>query len=147
MSSFFAPIKNRASRIAPDPGLRLSKIPSFALRRGQHVPVRGLFSGPSLELLYTSPLVDLRTPDIIVAPNAGVVYTGGTKKIAEHGGSAQDDRNVMLLLSHPSFAPRTVTLPVETRQVAPTILKALGLNPLSLDAVRKEGTQTLPFSF
>jgi len=27
-----------------------------------------------------------RTPDIIVAPNVGVVYTGGTKKVAEHGG-------------------------------------------------------------
>jgi arylsulfatase A-like enzyme len=106
-----------------------------------------IFSGPSLELLYNSPLVDPRTPDIIVAPNAGVVYTGGTKKVAEHGGSAQDDRNVMLLLSHPSFNARTITLAVETRQVAPTILRALGLDPHGLIAVQKEGTQPLPFSF
>jgi hypothetical protein len=29
-------------------------------------------------------------------------------------------------------------------QVAPTILKALGLNPGALDAVKVEGTQVLP---
>ncbi len=33
---------------------------------------------------------------------------------------------------------------VETTQVAPTILKALGLEPGKLDAVRIEGTPVLP---
>jgi hypothetical protein len=33
---------------------------------------------------------------------------------------------------------------VQTKQVAPTILKALGLDPASLQAVQKEGTQELP---
>jgi hypothetical protein len=33
---------------------------------------------------------------------------------------------------------------VQTAQVAPTLLKALGLNPQSLEAVRIEGTQVLP---
>jgi hypothetical protein len=50
----------------------------------------------------------------------------------------------MLLLSNPSFLPKTVTSPVETMQVAPTILKALGLAPSSLQAVQKEHTQVLP---
>jgi predicted AlkP superfamily pyrophosphatase or phosphodiesterase len=85
--------------------------------------------------------------DIIVAPDVGVTYTGGTKKIAEHGGSAWQDRNVMLVVSGPNITPKTVDLMVETRQVAPTILKALGLNPSSLEGVALEGTQVLPFSF
>ncbi len=34
--------------------------------------------------------------------------------------------------------------PVHTAQVAPTILKALGLNPRKLDAVRIEHTAVLP---
>jgi arylsulfatase A-like enzyme len=34
--------------------------------------------------------------------------------------------------------------PVETTQVAPTILKALGLDASKLQAVRIEGTQVLP---
>jgi hypothetical protein len=49
-----------------------------------------------------------------------------------------------MLVSNPSLASSTVTSPVETMQVAPTILAALGLNPTSLDAVQKHGTQVLP---
>jgi hypothetical protein len=33
---------------------------------------------------------------------------------------------------------------VRTKQVAPTILRALGLDPRALDAVRVEGTRALP---
>ena len=88
---------------------------------------------------------DPRTPDIIVAPNVGVVYTGSSKKQSEHGGFAHDDTNVMLLVSNPGIEKaRTVTSFVETTQVAPTILQILGLDPSSLDAVRKEGTPVLP---
>jgi hypothetical protein len=105
--------------------------------------------GPSLETMFNAPGLpsqggDPRTPDIIVLPNTGVVYTGSTKKQAEHGGFALDDTNVMLLVSNPSIRPRSVTSFVETTQVAPTVLKLLGLNPRSLDAVRVEGTPVLP---
>jgi arylsulfatase A-like enzyme len=51
---------------------------------------------------------------------------------------------VMLLVSNPGLKARTVTSCVETTQVAPTILQALGLDPRSLDAVQKEGTPVLP---
>ena len=64
--------------------------------------------------------------------------------IADHGGFAHDDTNVMLLVSHPSFKAQTVSDGTSTAQVAPTILKALGLNPSALDAVRAEGTAVLP---
>ena len=33
---------------------------------------------------------------------------------------------------------------METAQIAPTILEALGLDPEKLTAVQKEGTQVLP---
>jgi arylsulfatase A-like enzyme len=98
-----------------------------------------LFNAPGLP-----PAGDPRTPDILVTPNVGVTYSGSSKKLAEHGGFAHDDVNVMLLLSNPSFDPRTVTSPVETLQIAPTILKALGLDPYQLQAVQKEHTQVLP---
>ncbi len=107
-----------------------------------------IFYGASLALNYNwpgmGPGLDPRTPDIIVAPNVGVIYTGSNKKQEEHGGFAHDDTNVMLLLSNPSFKPRTVFSEVGTLQVAPTILKALGLDPLKLDGVRLEGTGLLP---
>ena len=88
-----------------------------------------IFSGPSLKLLYNDPLIDPRTPDIIVAPNVGVVYTGGKKKISEHGGRAQDDTNVMLLVSNPAITATTYSSPVFTTQIAPTILGSLRYRP------------------
>ena len=120
-----------------------------------------IFYGSSLETMFNAPGVptvngpccallpggDPRTPDIIVAPNIGVIYTGSAKKQEEHGGFAFDDTNVMLLVSNPDIAPRTVTTWVETPQVAPTILRILGLDPSSLDAVRIEGTHVLPDLF
>jgi len=103
-----------------------------------------IFAGPSLTLQFNDPLTDSRTPDIIVAPNVGVVYTGGTKKVAEHGGFAYDDRNVLLIVSNPKYKASTFNDQVETRQIAPTIVKALGLDPNLLSAVRSEHTETLP---
>ena len=50
----------------------------------------------------------------------------------------------MMLLSNPSFRTITVTTPVTTTQVAPTILRELGLNPQALQSVREEGTEVLP---
>jgi Type I phosphodiesterase / nucleotide pyrophosphatase len=103
-----------------------------------------IYYGPSLALNYNDPTVDARTPDIIVTPNVGVTYSGSTSKLAEHGGFAHDDTNVILLLSNPSFEAQTVRASVGTVQVAPTILRALRIDPSALDAVRAEGTAVLP---
>ena len=103
-----------------------------------------IFAGPSLTLQFNNPLTDSRVPDIIVAPNVGVIYTGGTAKVSEHGGFAYDDRNVLLIVSNPKYKASTFNDQVETRQIAPTILKALGLDPSLLSAVRSEHTETLP---
>ena len=98
--------------------------------------------GPMLSLMFNPNLAS--TPDIIVLPKVGVVYTGGKKKIAEHGGFALDDTNVMMLVSAPGLEAKRFTTQVQTAQVAPTALKLLGLDPDKLDAVRVEGTQALP---
>ena len=103
-----------------------------------------IFWGPALDLMFNDPATDPRTPDIVVAPNVGVIYTGGKKKVMEHGGFAHDDTNVIMLLANPKFSPVTVNFPVQTAQIAPTILKALGLDPNSLQSVQTEHTQLLP---
>jgi hypothetical protein len=107
-----------------------------------------IYYGPSLWLNYNvggwDAGQDPRTPDIIVTPNVGVTYSGSTTMIADHGGFAHDDTNVMLLVANPRFSASTVSAPTATAQVAPTILKALGLDPAALEAVRAEGTPVLP---
>jgi hypothetical protein len=107
-----------------------------------------IYYGPTLALNYGvggwEPGQDPRTPDIIVTPNVGVTYSGSTTMIADHGGFAHDDTNVMLLVSLPCFQPQTIFAETATTQVAPTIVKALGLNPSALTAVKAEGTPVLP---
>jgi hypothetical protein len=103
------------------------------------VATQPVFAAPGLP-----PNGDPRTPDIIVSPDVGVTYSGSTKKLAEHGGFSHDDTNVMLLVSNPNFSAKTVTAPVETAQIAPTILAALGLDPFALQSVQMEHTQLLP---
>jgi Type I phosphodiesterase / nucleotide pyrophosphatase len=100
----------------------------------------------SLENKYNSPLNDPRTPDIILKVNTGVIFTGGSK-IAEHGGLNEDDVHTALLVSFPSFNQQTVKTPTSNQQVAPTILKLLGIDPNELQAVKKEQIKVLPFLF
>ena len=107
-----------------------------------------IFYGPSLAINYGAPVLapagDPRTPDIIVTPNPGVVYTGSSSKHSEHGGFSHDDTNVILLVSNPNIKPRTIHADVQTSQVGPTILQSLGIDPIKLDGVQREGTQVLP---
>ncbi|MDH6138259.1 hypothetical protein P3T35_000236 [Kitasatospora sp. GP30] len=88
---------------------------------------------------------DARVPDIFGISQYGVVYTGGHGKVAEHGGAHADDLNVPLVVSGAGTpGHRSESAPVQTKQIAPTILKLLGLNPQSLQAVRDEHTRVLP---
>jgi predicted AlkP superfamily pyrophosphatase or phosphodiesterase len=102
-----------------------------------------LLDKDDLTQLYQNPLTDNRTPDFIAITTPGLIYTGGSK-LAEHGGVAHDDRNVALLVSNPRITARIINTPVETRQIAPTILQSLGLDPDELKSVRVEDTKALP---
>jgi arylsulfatase A-like enzyme len=142
------PTQDDVSLLWLAPGADTTAAVNLLETNGAAIGLGQIFYGPSLETMFNTPGVppngDPRTPDIIVEPNVGVIYTGSHKKQEEHGGFAHDDTNVMILGSNPSFAASTVTSFVETAQVAPTILQALGIDPSSLDAVQKEGTPVLP---
>lgn len=109
--------------------------------------------GPGAYVLYGQSLTERfgdpkqgRTPDIIVQPNPGVIYTTSTTKDEEHGGNAPGDSHLGLVVYVPGAhaAGRTIDVPVLTTQVAPTILDLLGVDPKALKAVEQEGTQALP---
>jgi hypothetical protein len=104
--------------------------------------------GESLKLLVNDPTQDNRIPDIVILPKLGGFYDrAGGKFIAMHGGFSEDDTHVALLVSNPNLKPRLVKTPVQTAQVAPTILQVLGIAPETLQAVTKEGTAVLPDLF
>jgi len=102
-----------------------------------------ILSGAQLAPRFGDPALG-RTPDIIVQPNSGVIYTSSSKKDAEHGGNSADDSHVALLVSFPTLTSKTDASIVTTTQVAPTILKSLKLDPNLLNAVKSEATPLLP---
>ena len=107
--------------------------------------LKRVLAGAAAARLFGVPATEPRHPDVVGIAQHGVVYTGGTSKIAEHGGDDPQDRHVPILVVLPGLAHgQTVGAPVETTQIAPTILRLLGLNPRALQAVRIEHTQVLP---
>ena len=84
-------------------------------------------------------------PDLVGIVQHGVVYTGGVKKIAEHGGNDPKTATWRSSSRAPERgAPLLVDVYVETTQIAPSILALLGLDPHDLQAVRIEHTDVLP---
>jgi hypothetical protein len=106
--------------------------------------IEEVLGGDELKLKFNDPKNDSRTPDIIVQPIYGTVYTTSTKKNAEHGGFSFGDTNVGLIVSNPRLPAVTLKTPVATSQVAPTILRALEIEPKALQSVRVELTKVLP---
>jgi len=105
-----------------------------------------VYAGPDAAAFIGVPFSDARVPDIIGISQYGVVYTGKKKKIAEHGGDNPQDRDVPLVVAGAGVPDAGVLAgqPVETTQIAPTILQLLGLDPNALKAVQQEGTPVLP---
>ena len=111
--------------------------------------LKAVYAGAAAAAFIGVPASDPRHPDILGVVQHGVVYTGGKGKIAEHGGDDWQDRNVPILVDVPGLLPglqggRVIKAPVETTQIAPTILRLLGLNPDELQAVQIEHTRVLP---
>jgi hypothetical protein len=112
------------------------------------VPASGLtrvYAGAESAAYFGVRSGDPRHPDVFGIVQHGVVYTGGQSKIAEHGGAGIQDRNVPILVDVPGLRHgQAVGAQVGTTQIAPTILRLLGLNPQALQAVQIEHTKVLP---
>jgi len=120
---------------------------SYLNKNAKALFIEQVMGGAEITARFNNPLHDSRTPDVIVQPVYGTIYTGSTAKNAEHGGFSYGDTNVGLIVSNPSLGARKVKTPVVTSQVAVTILEALGIDGSKLDAVRKEQSGVLPFIF
>ncbi|KAG2427938.1 hypothetical protein HXX76_011925 [Chlamydomonas incerta] len=103
--------------------------------------------GSALQAFAGDPATSPTAPHIVTRVIPGVVYVGNPakhSKAGDHGGLNDDDTHVALLVSKCGQKPKTVTDRVETRQVAPTVLKLLGLDHTKLTACMTEGCDPLP---
>jgi hypothetical protein len=107
--------------------------------------IQRVLSGDALQLRFPNAAKDSRAPDLVIEPEFGVIYAKPTNQgIAEHGGFLEEDTHVPLLVVHPGGSAAEVRAAVHTTQIAPSILKLLGLDPNQLKAVEIEKTQVLP---
>lgn len=102
-----------------------------------------VFAGADAAAYFHVAAGDSRVPDVFGISQYGSVYTGGKGKIAEHGGANPQDRDVALFVSGAGVDHSVNSSWVETTQIAPTILRLLGLNPNALQAVQIEHTKAL----
>ena len=116
---------------------------AYLLSQATTLGIDTLLDKSALAPLYGNPFGNNRTPDFIAITTPGLIYTSGSK-LAEHGGFTQDDRNVALLVWNPAITAATRNDDVETRQIAATILDALGINPKELEGARQENSKVLP---
>jgi Type I phosphodiesterase / nucleotide pyrophosphatase len=107
--------------------------------------LKTIYAGADAAAYFNVAVGDARVPDIFGISQYGVVYTGGHGKISEHGGANPQDRDVPIVVSgdpigHHAASSTAVTTP----QIAPTILRLLGLDPNALQSVQIEHTAALP---
>ena len=104
-------IADDASLIWLDPNKRTEKTLKSAMTDLQAASIalgiNTILDRNDLKKLYQDPKKDSRTPDFFVISDKGVIYTTGSK-LAEHGGVADDDRHVAMLVSAPGLQGTTV---------------------------------------
>ncbi len=140
-------IADDASLIWLNPALRTPATLASALAdlkaNASALGIKKILTREELKEVFRDPATDDRTPDFFVVVDKGVIYTGGTK-LAEHGGVADDDRHVAMLVSAPGAQQAQVNETVFTTQIAPTILNVFGISSNELQAVQIEHTRALP---
>jgi Type I phosphodiesterase / nucleotide pyrophosphatase len=106
--------------------------------------LRVVYAGTGAAALFHVPVSDPRHPVVVGVVQPGVIYNDAPD-IAQHGGLNFQDRSIPILVLLPGQrCGKTVGAPVEITQIAPTILRLLGLSPWSLEAVQIEHTRVLP---
>ena len=109
--------------------------------------IGSIYSGEKLKLLMNTSAEDSRMPDLILEPQAGVVWSKDGQWPEHLGGFSDDENHVAMLISGRQLTGRLDKTPVPTGQVAPLILRILGMEKLDLQALHQEHVPALPGIF
>lgn len=110
--------------------------------------IQDMYWGERLTLTLNSPTRDNRMPDLLLQPQLGVLWTApGEKTVAGYGGTLDEDTHVALLVSGAQLTGRYDPTWVPTTQLAPLLLRALGMEKFDLDALHQEHSPALPGIF
>jgi hypothetical protein len=95
---------------------------------------------------FGSPSLDPRVPDLIIGAKVGTLWNVGFE-FEDHGGFLPQDLDVPLMAYNPRFRANNITEVVSNRQIATTMLQALGLPLAQLDGWRLGEAPVLPELF
>jgi hypothetical protein len=95
---------------------------------------------------FGSPYLDPRVPDLIIGVEVGALWNDGFE-FEDHGGFLPQDLHVPLIAYNPTITMRNVSEEVSTRQVASTMLQALGLPVSQLNGYALGEAPVLPRLF
>ena len=110
--------------------------------------IADIHSGARIALTLNAPTRDSRMPDIILQPELGVLWGApDDKAVAGYGGTLDEDTHVALLVSGAQLTGRYDPTWVPTTQLAPLLLRALGMEKFDLQALHLEHSPALPGIF
>ena len=113
--------------------------------QAQALGIQAVITGQALALTLNSPTKDSRMPDILLEAQPGVLW--GNAALAGHGGQSDEDTHVALLISGAQLPGRFDPTLVPTTQLAPLLLRALGMEKFDLQALHLEHSPALPGIF
>jgi hypothetical protein len=96
------------------------------------------------EFGFGNPRKDPRAPDVAVIAKDGTLFSTNSQT-ENHGAWLPDDLEVPLIFYNPAFSAMKISLPIQTKQIASTMLAALGLPLAQLDSWRVEGSPVIPY--
>jgi Type I phosphodiesterase / nucleotide pyrophosphatase len=116
--------------------------------RSAALGIQEIYSGAKLGLTLNPTDQDTRMPDIILQPELGVAWISPTDTAqATYGGMLDEDTHVALLVAGSQLTGRIDKTWVPTSQLAPLLLRALGIEKFDLQALHREHTPALPGIF
>ena len=92
---------------------------------------------------FGSPTLDPRVPDLIIGVKVGPLWNDGFE-FEDHGGFLPQDLHVPLIAYNPRIQMREVPEEVSTRQIASTMLQALGIPVSQLNGYALGEAPVLP---
>jgi hypothetical protein len=115
------------------------------LAKAESLNIESVLAGDEIwEYGFGNPRKDPRAPDVAVIAKDGTLFSTNNQT-GNHGAWLPDDLEVPLVFYNPTLMAANHSLQVQTRQLAATMLSALGLPLAQLDGWREEGSPVVPF--
>lgn len=126
-------------------GTKTDKVVAALGKRADALGIATIATGAELALTMNASAEDPRMPDVVIEPRESIRYTVRGSHL--DGGDREDMTHVPLLVSGVQFTGRVDKTWVPVTQIAPLLMRALGLDKFDLDALHHEHTPALPGIF